>query len=364
MPRSQPARSNAPRAHHARRPVAMLGALPALAALALPAQAVAEVTLFTFFKTIAYLQNSPDVADESFAYSSSSIFFEDAAEAALVELTGPGGTTTYTDFGTQHYFSTAFSDRPSMDAAYPSEAVYTMTVSGGQLGTVAETFAVPADAYPDNAPVVGNFFDLQSLDSTSDFTLYLNGFQGLTFIDIYAVGSGTPVYSDFSFTPLTEVTIPAGTLAAEVEYRLTIFYSSRLDIVGTTFANANGIIGFDYLTDVYFTTLSGFSFVEGDADSDDDVDFDDLGILLGNYDVGGFAAYTQGDSDGDGFVGFDDLGLLLGNYGFGVDPGELDIGALALPAGLSQATIAIPEPAGLLCLAALPTALLTRRRRR
>ncbi len=69
------------------------------------------------------------------------------------------------------------------------------------------------------------------------------------------------------------------------------------------------------------------TFLEGDADSDGDIDFDDLGILLGNYNLTGIPAYTGGDSDGDGDIDFDDLGLLLGNYGFNVTPAELDAAA-------------------------------------
>ncbi len=101
------------------------------------------------------------------------------------------------------------------------------------------------------------------------------------------------------------------------------------------------------------------SFVEGDADGDGDVDFDDLGILLGNYDLGGFEPFTEGDSDGDGFVGFDDLGLLLGNYGFGVEPASLEVNhALLTSAGFA----AVPEPSAALVPVAM-AGLLARRRR-
>ncbi len=96
--------------------------------------------------------------------------------------------------------------------------------------------------------------------------------------------------------------------------------------------------------------------IDGDADRDGDVDFDDLGILLGNYDLP-VAALTGGDSDGDGDVDFDDLGLLLGNYGFGLSPAALDEAtALLESAGI------VPEP-GAMALVATPAALLGRRRR-
>ncbi len=112
--------------------------------------------------------------------------------------------------------------------------------------------------------------------------------------------------------------------------------------------------------------------VTGDADGDSNVDFDDLGILLGNYDQT-VARGTGGDVDGDGDVDFNDLGRLLGNYGFGALDGPLDpIGVAGLDAaalelleqhGLSGAVAApaVPEPA---MVSLLPAAGLLLRRMR
>ncbi len=102
-------------------------------------------------------------------------------------------------------------------------------------------------------------------------------------------------------------------------------------------------------------------FVEGDTDGDGDVDFDDLGTLLGNYDQGGFVPFTNGDSNGDGFVDFNDLGLLLGNYGFPF-AGALDLGNLDGVAA-APATVAVPEPGVGLPLLAAAAVIVGRRRR-
>ncbi len=108
----------------------------------------------------------------------------------------------------------------------------------------------------------------------------------------------------------------------------------------------------DYASDVGSPALlTRIPYPAGDTDFDNDVDFDDLGVLLGNYETTVPAA-SLGDGDLDGDVDFDDLGLLLGNYGVGL-PGQLD----ALPSN-----IAIPEP-GSMALAAIAFAGLFRRRR-
>ncbi len=126
----------------------------------------------------------------------------------------------------------------------------------------------------------------------------------------------------------------------------------------------NGQLRLDYIT-VSGTPLTP-AFVEGDADSDGDVDFDDLGILLGNYDLAGLPAFTGGDSDGDGDVDFDDLGLLLGNYGFGVLPAALDSASIDVAHARIEAagiTAAVPEPSSAACVVCLAGVLVSRRLR-
>ncbi len=73
--------------------------------------------------------------------------------------------------------------------------------------------------------------------------------------------------------------------------------------------------------------------VPGDTNFDGDVDFDDLGQLLGNYGQPG--DWLGGDFDYTGVTDFDDLGLLLGNYSGGAS------------AGLASFEQIVPEPAGL-----------------
>ncbi len=160
---------------------------------------------------------------------------------------------------------------------------------------------------------------------------------------------------------------PGGNVGFIVAYTADSTFGSNESIPAYEPLNSGPNPGFDATSAGYgnynvFTVYEEATFVEGDADSDGDVDFDDLGILLGNYDLGGFEAFTAGDSDGDGDVDFDDLGLLLGNYGFGVGaPGSLDAAAVNAiqSAGLGAA---IPEPSSMALLA--PGALLLARRRR
>ena len=94
--------------------------------------------------------------------------------------------------------------------------------------------------------------------------------------------------------------------------------------------------------------------VAGDVNLDWVVNYLDLGLLATNYGASG-ATWTDGDVDGNGQVNYLDLGILASNYN--------------QAAGLSGASssgraAAVPEPIGLLLVAAGALGLAGRRRRR
>jgi hypothetical protein len=64
-------------------------------------------------------------------------------------------------------------------------------------------------------------------------------------------------------------------------------------------------------SDEHFVAL----LLDGDLDSDGDVDLSDLAQLLSHYGTTGGATWEEGDIDGDGDVDLSDLAALLAEYG-------------------------------------------------
>ncbi len=236
--------------------------------------------------------------------------------------------------------------------------------SGGQgewgfvqtLGDVLE----PHTRY-DLSALVGN---IASGFSVSNDFFNLDGFPGYR-IDLLA--GGQVIASDNNSLASGGESIPEGVFERSTLTFVTGADDGSLPFgqpLGIRLVNLNVVDPTAPLADLEVdfddVSLRARSAIEGDADRDGDVDFDDLGTLLGNYDTA-VPAYT--DFNDDGLTDFDDLGLLLGNYGF--SGGIAVTGAAEAFAGGSvgspvAVSFVVPEPHALGLLT--PALLLLRRR--
>jgi hypothetical protein len=87
--------------------------------------------------------------------------------------------------------------------------------------------------------------------------------------------------------------------------------------------------------------------ITGDVNGDGIVDYQDLGIMAGNWNMTSGADLSMGDLNGDGAVDYQDLGIMAGNWNYGVT---------------GTGTV-VPEPATMGLLAIGGIAALIRRRR-
>jgi hypothetical protein len=108
----------------------------------------------------------------------------------LVETRNPGDATSVTISGGGISGSLAYDQespgewtveadylsKAALDAEFPSNSVYTITVSGGELGTISQSINIGPDTYPDVPYLTGtNFTDIGSIDPSEDFTIRWNG---------------------------------------------------------------------------------------------------------------------------------------------------------------------------------------------
>ena len=164
---------------------------------------------------------------------------------------------------------------------------------------------------------------------------FVSGDWGLSGV---TASSANPVYLSLSTNPVfvsdavwcyngTAWSQVTGTNAPDLTFDGT-YYSFDLTGSGGT---GLGFAGYDY-------AVVGNA-LPGDANLDGRVDINDLTIVLANYNQTGMT-WTQGEFTGDGTVDINDLTIVLANY-------NVTVGSSAGP-GIG----AVPEPAGLLLLAA------------
>lgn len=161
-----------------------------------------------------------------------------------------------------------------LDAEFPSNTTYTLTLRGGELGTVNQEITIGSSAYPNIPFLTGSHFtDAQSIDSTSDLTLewtnpgslttangstnlqiFLNGFDETEFFEVNRGGAHT------------SATLPAQTFEPGQSYFGLAETSNALDQNGIS---SFGISGFSsHLSFAEFTmaTLDTVGLVQNFAE--------------------------------------------------------------------------------------------------
>jgi len=99
----------------------------------------------------------------------------DAGDAASVRISKNGSTASFdlTQDDGEWELEKTYPSEAAMNAEFPDGATYTITLSGGSLGTKTQTFNMGARSYPDTPYLTGRDLSrLRSLDAESPFTLH------------------------------------------------------------------------------------------------------------------------------------------------------------------------------------------------
>lgn len=127
---------------------------------------------------------------------------------------GPGIWVLERDYATQ----------AALNAEFPSGAAYTLTVSGGALGTLAQPFSIGAAQYPNVPYLTGSVFTTaRQISAAAPFTFTWNNPGPLTQnsgVSVFSVfdRNDDEIYRDLTVGGTTASTVPPTTLSSDECY--------------------------------------------------------------------------------------------------------------------------------------------------
>lgn len=121
----------------------------------------------------------------------SQVFTRNPIDAAKVTLSGGGISgsielsVSEEDDPGEWTYDKDYENETFLDAEFPDNQVYTITVSGGELGTVSQEINIDAKDFPNVPYLTGTFFsDIQSLDPTEETLVVWNTPINETFVEL------------------------------------------------------------------------------------------------------------------------------------------------------------------------------------
>jgi len=247
-----------------------------------------------------------------------------AGDATSVTISG-GNINSSLAFeldGTEWFYNQNFQTEAAMDAVFPNNSNYTITLSGGSLGTLTQSVSVGAKAYPDLPYLVGSGnSELQAFNPINSFDF--NFATPSTEADLTIIEIEANEESPFDITvPASQTTInlPANTLSSGV------VYEGYFDHVNQVIQSGGGGFGIDGA--VYHTAYTRF-----------DVDTASANSIIGGW------LFGDSESDGSGVVVF----MKDGTY-YLVEDTENDSGD---PDGFERGTYTWNSESGVFAASAL-----------
>ena len=304
-------------------------AFTSLAALCAASPARAAITFYDIFYTSFYTQNdaAPPATPDLHVFATR-VLTDDPADLASASLAVPGGPFVYNLFPVAPTYYLAvrnFASVPAMELAFPA-GTYTHSISGGNLGAASASLARPAGLFfCDEIPAfdAASFDTLAAFPATQDVALGFSSFTrpaaadtAVTFLTIFD-SLGSIVFNAVEpGESTTEITIPAGTLEPGASYRVTLYFSSRIQIAEAGFGSATSIVGCDRATSATISTVPA---CPGDFNADTFVDDADFVIFAPAYNLLDCAdpampAGCPADLNADGFVDDADFVIFAAAY--------------------------------------------------
>ncbi len=260
-----------------------------------PTGAAASVYSYDLFKSAVHSQFSNDPpGDPDYFIGVARLIMSSPMDVNPVTLNyagvyNGGGLLTF-DNSQYLFFGTPRATQAVLDADFPT-GTYTYTIYSAFPFQQSATLQVTTTALTPTVPAfTGDTHDrLQGMNSAQDFSAEINGWlpgpnanEWYTFLDVRDVNTGETRYATGALDPATtEVVIPAGALASNTMYQVSVYYSTRNNQSPGGFNDALRLCAWDRITSVIFTTAAPSCVL--DYNGDTVLNPDDLGDFITDY---------------------------------------------------------------------------------
>jgi len=249
---------------------------------------IPQVTRWKFVKGREHFQNKNNTAPVPMSWSVSiDVETKMNLDAMDMEIRGggiPGAYPLIHISGREWAFNKDYSSEAAMNAEFPAGAEFTIELSGGNLGTMSQSFTLMADRYPNTPYLTGTSFTAaQSFDSFNDFTLNwsdpgsLTAANGQTILEVFMFYDRDSVSRDSKVGATTQGVVPARTVWPGHTFYGYLEYTNARSIDGSTGFGVDGTESRNAAVDF---TLGAFTSPLADAWSFGDASDDGSGVLV------------------------------------------------------------------------------------
>ncbi len=244
-------------------------AFAAMAAVALmPTPAQSAVQFYRLFKVATYQQTSNAQPTTPVGFSADvDMIHSNAGDFSSAQVTSTSPSSPMTLGALTPGFSiyeNGYATSAARDAGFPNSTTYQYGISGGTLGTQSASLSTPSsNLFPSQVPYfTGTTFDqLQGMNPANAFHFNINGYTApggintpLSFFGINRVSNGQQAFGASGTNTTSSFLVPANTLQPNTAYFIDLVYSSRIDTPNAGFSGATSEVGFDFKTELTFTT--------------------------------------------------------------------------------------------------------------
>ena len=221
----------------------------------------AAVTHWRVVKGAYYLQSADDTPDAT--TTNWGIFgiveMELPGDAASVVITGGNiaGSVAYDLAGSEWELGVDYASKATLDAVFPSDASYSIILSGGTMGSVTQQFSFAADAYPNIPYLTGaDYSDGLALEALEPFELNWNdsgisgGAIGLQINTGAELDEGDTILELLEWNGIASTNLPWNLFVANSNY------NGYIDFANADLQSGAGGFGID--GDVSFNTSLAF----------------------------------------------------------------------------------------------------------